>query len=80
MFVVGILVPVVLIVLALTGLPGPVTAVLGVVCAAALFVLCVPAVPAEWREVVRGKPIVVRVQVGVAILRGHRGQHRIRLR
>ncbi|MGV9330774.1 glycosyltransferase family 87 protein [Nocardia sp. NPDC003726] len=67
-FVVGILVPVVMIALALTGLPGPVTAVLGVVCAAVLFVLFVPRVPDEWREVVRGKPIVVRVLWSLVIV------------
>jgi hypothetical protein len=67
-FVVGILVPVVMIALSLTGLPGPVTAGLGVVCAVMLFVLFVPTVPAEWREVVRSKPIVVRVLWSVVIL------------
>ncbi|MET8778467.1 glycosyltransferase family 87 protein [Nocardia sp. NPDC004654] len=67
-FVVGILVPVVMITLSLTGLPGAATALLGIVCAAVLFVLFVPSVPVEWRDVMRGKPIVVRVLWSVAIL------------
>ncbi|MFR9749875.1 glycosyltransferase family 87 protein [Nocardia sp. 004] len=67
-FVVGILVPVVMIALALTGLPGVVTSVLGIICAVVFFVVLVPTVPVEWREVIRSKPLVVRVLWSVVVL------------
>ncbi|WP_225732164.1 MULTISPECIES: glycosyltransferase family 87 protein [unclassified Nocardia] len=67
-FIVGILTPLVMILLAIAGSPGPLTGVLGLLCAAVLFLVMVPWIPAEWREVVRARPILVKVLWTVVIL------------
>lgn len=67
-FAVGVLAPLVMIVLAVAGAPNVLVAVLGIACAAVLFVIGVPLVPAEWREVVRTKKIWVRVLWSVPIV------------
>lgn len=67
-FVVGLLTPVVMIVLSVAGLPTAATAVLGLAVGAVLFVVGVPLVPAEWRDVLRTKPLVVKVLWSVAVL------------
>ncbi|WP_040792291.1 glycosyltransferase family 87 protein [Nocardia paucivorans] len=59
-FIVGLLVPVAMILGSVVGLPTLGTAVLGIVVAITLFLVVVPLIPTEWRDVVRGRPWVVK--------------------
>lgn len=67
-FAVGLLVPAIMLFTAVLGFPSALTAVFGIVCGIVLFLVGVPLVPAEWTDVIRTKPLAIRIGWGLVIV------------